>query len=143
MYRFLLPLLFFAAACNNAADNNNVLSDSSKTGTDSTRQYVHHFADTALSSRITDTLMKLSFVHDANDYIDSLTNHQHGISFLIDSSANDPQGISVQAGYNRDDRFETYYRFFVNPKNLAIKVYDVVNDTALSVKDFIKMQNRP
>ena len=48
--------------------------------------------------------------------------------------------IPVQAGYNGNDRFETYYRFFVNPKTMEIKVYDVADDKKLTIKEYLKTQ---
>ena len=59
---------------------------------------------------------------------------------MLDSTSNNEKEISVQAGYNGEQRFETYYRFFVNTETLEIKVYDAVNDKKLSVKAFIKSQ---
>ena len=49
--------------------------------------------------------------------------------------------ITVEAGYNGELRFETYYHFYVNPGTLEIKVLDVVTDKKLTVKEFMKTQH--
>lgn len=85
-----------------------------------------------------DSLQKISFVQESNRHIDSLTHHQHGISFIIDST--EKKEWMIQAGYNGKDRFETYHRFFVNIPTMDIKVYDVINDEKLSLVDYLKKE---
>ena len=91
--------------------------------------------DTALQTRIFDTLVKLSFIKESDRYIDSSTNHKHRISFLMDTLENEKL-IYIQAGLNNEDRFVTGFQFYVNPKTMDIKVYDPVNDKRLSIKEF-------
>ncbi|MEO6252060.1 MAG: hypothetical protein ABIO79_02035 [Ferruginibacter sp.] len=138
----LLPVIFFAA-CNNASKTDMVVTNDSvviREQSDSSVNYIHAFADTALENKITAALLKLPFVIKSNSHIDSLSNHKQGIAFMLDNPANDETNISVQAGYNGDHRFETYYRFDVNPKTLEIKVYDPVTDKKLTVKEYLKAQ---
>ena len=137
-------LLITLASCNNSArPGEPVARDTVSTAgkPDSVLSYIHSFGDSALEDKITDALMKLSFVKKSNAYIDSFSNHKHGIAFMVDSLGKDEQEISVKAGYNGDERFETYYMFYVNPKTMEIKVYDVVNDKKMSVKEYIKSQH--
>jgi len=142
-----LSILFLACmvACNSSNDDKPVvLKDSVLTPPklDSEMHYVHSFTDTALENRITDKLMTLSFVKKSDKYIDSFSNHQHGIAFMVDRGGDSSDTeVTVEAGYNGDERFETYYHFFVNPKTLEIKVLDVVNDKKLTVKEFMKTQH--
>ncbi len=147
----IILLLFCLVACNNSGDTKAVtIKDSLSTDSistppvkkDSSLSYVHTFADTALETRITQALMKLPFVKKTNVYIDSFSNHQHGIAFMLDSLGKDEQEISVQAGYNGEQRFETYYRFYVNPKTMEIKVYDAVNDKKIPLKLYLKSQHQ-
>jgi hypothetical protein len=126
----LTGTLFFTACNNSSGPAKEVVKDSSAT-------YIHRFTDTSLENRITHELMKLPFVIKSNEHIDSLSNHRHGISFMMDAPNVDE---SVQAGYNGGERFETYYRFLVNPKTMEIKVYDPVEDKVLSLKEYIKTQ---
>lgn len=139
----LFSLIAVITACNNTADKQATpLKDSvvNTVHTDSVSKYVHRFEDTLLEDKITHALLKLPFVIKSNRYIDSLSNHKHSIVFMMDKPELPETDIPVQAGYNGNERFETYYRFFVNPKTLEIKVYDPVEDKKLTVKEYIKTQ---
>lgn len=141
-FLYLLVIIFFAA-CNNAAKTDEAaVTDSASTTikADSSSRYFPSFSDTALESKITEALMKLPFVMKSNNYIDSFSNHQRGIAFMMDEPQENETDISVQAGYNGGERFETYYRFFVNPKTMEIQVYDPVEDKKLSIKEYLKTQ---
>ena len=143
---FFLLLVISAVACNNnATDQDKPATTDSTTNkpavnTDTPKAYIHIFKDTTLEDKITAALLKLPFVKKSDKYIDSISNHKHGIAFMLDEPAKDETDIPVQAGYNGKERFETYYRFFVNPKTLEIKVYDVVGDKKLSLKEYLKTQ---
>jgi PhoPQ-activated pathogenicity-related protein len=142
-FLFLLTIIFFAA-CNNAAKTDQAVvtdSASGKVKTDSLPDYIHSFTDTALENKITDVLMKLPFVKKSDKYIDSFSNHQHGMAFMMDEPQENEIDVVVQAGYNGGERFETYYRFFVNPKTMEIKVYDAVEDKKLTIKEYLKSQH--
>ena len=140
---FLIVIIGFAA-CNNTSNTDRVAAiDSSTTSqlkADSSSKYFHTFSDTVLENKITDALLKLPFVIKSNNYIDSFSNHKHSLAFMLDNPETNETDISVQAGYNGEQRFETYYRFFVNPKTLEIKVYDPVEDKKLTVKEYLKTQ---
>lgn len=140
-YLFLLFLLSTFTACNNSAEKKDEpIKDSVVSDVEPAAEpgYIHRFGDTALENKITSVLLKLPFVQKSNSYIDSISDHKHGISFMLDSTGNSEHEISVQAGYNGDQRFETYYHFYVNPKSLDIKVYDPVADKKLTVKEYLK-----
>ncbi len=131
------------AACNQGTDTKAPAPTDSLKGlpkVDSVPPYVHRFADSSLEGRITGALMKLPLVIKSSQYIDSISNHKHQIAFMLDGPAAPETDIPVQAGYNGNERFETYYRFFVNPKTLEIKVYDPVEDKKLTVKEYLKTQ---
>ncbi len=139
---FLL-LLITVAACNNTTDNQTATVKDSTVNispVDSPSNYIHTFTDTALEDKITAALRKLPFVIKSDKYIDSVSNHKHGIAFLMDKPEAPETDIPVQAGYNGNERFETYYRFFVNPKTMQIKVYDVAADKKLTIKEYLKTQ---
>lgn len=141
-YSLFLLLLISFAACNNSSKTAEVevVKDSivSNLQIDSAAKYIHTFTDTALENKITAALLKLSFVQKSNNYIDSFSNHKQGITFMLDKPEPGETDVSVQAGYNGKERFETYYRFFVNPKTLDIKVYDVIADKKLTLKEYLK-----
>jgi hypothetical protein len=139
----LLFLLISVVACNNNTEKETVVVKDSVIKTiesDSAATYVHDFSDTVLQEKITDVLMKLPFVKKSNNFIDSFSNHKHSIAFMMNKPEAGETEIQVQAGYNGNERFETYYRFFVNPKNMQIKVYDPVADKKLTIKEFLKTQ---
>lgn len=142
------PILFLAGvtlftACDHASKTDAVVvtdTAAGKTQTDSSANYIHTFPDTALENKITTALLKLPFVNKNNAYIDSFSHHRHGIAFMLENPQTKETDISVQAGYNGDQRFETYYRFSVDPKTLEIKVYDPVNNKKLTVQAYINSQ---
>lgn len=91
---------------------------------------------TQLEKKVTAVLLKFPFVQKSNKYIDSMSNHKHGISFMLDNTKG--ENVSVLAGYNSDERFETYYHFYVDPKTMAVTIYDPLTNKTLPVKDYIK-----
>jgi hypothetical protein len=90
-----------------------------------------------LQIKIYDTLIKLPFIKESNAYIDSVSNHKHGIAFLMDSSDIKDEVI-VTAGFNDTDMFKTHYTIYVNAKSLDIKVWDGVSGRKLSIAQFEK-----
>lgn len=139
---FLLLLLTGIIACNNnspattkAAGNDTTVTAIKKA--DDT-VYIHHFIDSLLEKRIIDTLMKLPFIKKSNQYIDSFSNHRHGIAFMMDSVSKDEGGITVEAGYNGDYRFEPYYWFHVKPGTLEIEIYNITNNKSIPLKLYLK-----
>ncbi len=138
---FYSVLLISLAACHASPEQKEPVVKDSVTEVakpDSAMTYIHSFSDTALESKITAKLMKLPFVIKANSYIDSFSEHRHGIAFMVNKPEQGDTELSVQAGYNGDQRFETYFRFYVNPQTLDIKVYDAVKDKRLTVKEYTK-----
>lgn len=140
---FFIVLTICFASCNNS--NSPAKLPSTDTTSlipkkDTTLTYIHQFADTSLQNKITAALLKLPFVIKSNHYIDSLSNHTKSIAFMLDEPQGNEIDIPVQAGYNGDQRFETYFHFLVNPKTMEIKVYDPVEDKTLSIKEYLKTQ---
>lgn len=82
--------------------------------------------------------MKIPFVENTNQYLDSLTRHKQGITFIIDSvGANE---ISVMAGYNGPERFETYYNFTVYPKTFDIMIEYPETGELVPIEQYIKLK---
>ncbi|HAO45667.1 MAG TPA: hypothetical protein PLZ45_09420 [Ferruginibacter sp.] len=141
-YLLLLWALIAFASCNNSTDapakDVSVTKDSlpPQVSNEKETSYIHRFPDMVLEHKITAALLRLSFVQKSNSYIDSLSNHKQGISFMLDSAKDNL--VSVQAGYNGEQRFETYYHFYVNPRTMEIQVYDPVEDKTRSVKEYLK-----
>ena len=137
-------LLFSLVACNSSGDTKAVtITKDSVINAPKHHielHYIHEFADSNLENKIIEALMKLPFVKKSDAYIDSFSNHKHGMAFMVESLAKGDKEVFVRAGYNGDERFETYYQFYVNPATMEIKVYDVVNDEKMTVKEYIKSQ---
>jgi len=142
MRKFILSIAVISlVACNNNEETvkpEPVKKDSTPMIQDSASAYIHTFADTALESKITKTLLQLPFVKKSNAYIDSISSHEHGIAFMLDSVA--PNRVDVTAGYNGKERFETYYLFQVNPKTMDVKIDDPVTGKLLTPKQFVQQQ---
>ena len=85
-----------------------------------------------------DTLMKISFVKKTNKYLDSLTDHKHGIAFIMDSVSSNE--LSVMAGYNGPERFETYYNFTIYPKSFDIMIEYPDTGELVSIDQYIKLK---
>src|SRR5882672_2065753 len=106
-YPGYILIAFLLAACNNNAGNKDKVSADSvnaQAAKDSSKEYVHSFRNKALQAKIEDTLIKIPFVKKTNSYIDSFSHHEHSIAYIMDSTE---KGISVMAGYNGPERFET------------------------------------
>ncbi|MBL7702180.1 MAG: hypothetical protein JNM14_08015 [Ferruginibacter sp.] len=137
-YAPLLVMLVCFSACNNASQTEKSATADSSAATikaGPSDKYIHTFSDTALETRITEALMKLPFVKKSDAYIDSFSNHTHGIAFMMEEQKENE--VSVRAGYNGGERFETYYHFIVDPKTMDIKVYDPVEDKTLTLKEYL------
>lgn len=137
--RYVLILSWLISfSCNNhetAQPGTGNDSSSDKTKQDQPGVFKPGISDSVLAAKIEDTLMKLSFVKESNAYIDSFSNHSHGMAFITDTA----QGkVTVMAGYNGTERFETYYNFIVDPKTFEIKVLDPGTGDYVSVLDYIK-----
>lgn len=140
-YAFVFAMMVFFTACNNGPKTGESVTEdtaSDKVQADSTATYIRSFSDTALENKITAALLKLPFVIKSDKYIDSFSNQKHSIAFMLDEPEVNETDISVQAGYNGGDRFETYYRFLVNPKTMEIKVYDPAEDKTITLKEYLK-----
>jgi hypothetical protein len=132
----------FVASCDNDDNGNKeLMPDSSarknEKTTDSTI-IVNRLSGAVLEAKIIDTLMKISFVKKTNEYLDSLTDHRHGIAFIMDSVASNE--ISIMAGYNGPERFETYYNFTVYPKSFDIMIEYPDTGELVSIDQYIKLK---
>ncbi len=119
---FILSLfLFFYLGCKNNQEkeikieykdssNNNVFKSQSD-----------------LENAILDTLSKLPEWIKANTYIDSLTQHKHGLAVTTEKPTHENTDYYFRVGYNGTEKFETYFHFYVNPQTFEIKIMDLVD----------------
>jgi hypothetical protein len=128
-YAFLLSFLLLA--CNNNHKN-------------SKKEEIHtKAAHNNMQEIILDKIESQSFVKKSNTLIDSVNkvngNGRGSMSFIIDTINNENE-FYVRAGNNREDRFETFYHFYVTAKPLRIRIYDISSDSIIPVEDYIKNQ---
>ena len=98
-------------------------------------------SDTLTKKFIEDTLMTIKEVKQKNDFIDSLTNHKHGISFMIDKPNIENKAYYIAVGYNKKLRFETFYNFYINPTNKQITIDDAFSGERLTLDAWRKTEN--
>lgn len=130
---FLLCLLTGFLSCENKkADKETNTADTSVAAPPTTNP---PGVEMQKADPLMDTLLKIPFIMKSNNYIDSLTNHQHGISFLTDTL---DQSYEIKAGYNGPERFETYHHLSVDKKTMEIKVLEPVEGEYIPLKDYLK-----
>lgn len=101
--------------------------------TDSTRSLTSPMPQ----KEITDTLLRLDFVRKSQAHIDSISGHRHGISFITDTTT---EAFYIKAGYNREDRFETYHDFMIDRKTGEIRVMDIVEGSYIPLTQYLTQQ---
>ncbi len=87
---------------------------------------------------VEDTIMSLQEVKEKNFLIDSITNHKHGISIIVEKPNQDEPTFHVQAGYNGPNRFETYFHFYVDTTSKKISVDDFASGQRILLNDWRK-----
>lgn len=88
-----------------------------------------------------DALSKLPEVKARDRFIDSLTNHKHGISMINYDQGHTPSltYYEINVGYSSDIRFENYYTFRVSKKDCSIMVEDI-EDGWISLREWRKRE---
>jgi len=88
-------------------------------------------------------ILALKEVEESKGNLDSLTDHKANISFMIDSLKQDGRELySLTAGYNREERFEPYYHFYLNKSDCKnIQILDIVSGEYLPLETW-RSQNR-
>jgi hypothetical protein len=96
--------------------------------------------DTTEENIVLGKIYKIPEVRKKDHFIDSLTNHKHGISTITLKRPTAKEAYYViQVGYNNEMRFEPYYTFYVYKKNLVIKVYDTLSGKIISLAEWRKL----
>lgn len=86
------------------------------------------------------TVMSLPEVESANTRIDSITNHEKEVSAIVDEAGDGETDYGVRVGYSNEERFETYYFFYVNPKTFKVKILDIISDSVMLYDDWHRMK---
>lgn len=87
---------------------------------------------------------RLPEVVDAENHIRSITNSKQGVSIMVNSSVVDGNSYyTFQVGFNGEERFETYYFFYVNKSNRTdIRIMDIVTGTLEPIKKWRKTNSQ-
>ncbi|MDZ4758075.1 MAG: hypothetical protein SGJ10_08055 [Bacteroidota bacterium] len=119
----IIYILISGIICINACKNNipNAIDKPLTEKTDSL------LSESDIENKILDKLSKLPEWVKENNYIDSFTNHKHGLAVTTEKPTTDKPDFYFRVGYNGEDRFETYFHFYVNPKTFEIKILDLLD----------------
>jgi len=134
-YTLYLLLIVIAMACNNNSNTTRPATDTLEKTPAAVADSSKIIVPIVTENDIIDTLTALPFVKESNQLIDSVSHHKHGMAFIIDTA---DKAYHVRAGYDREDRFETFYTFSVDKKTRAIKVLDVISDEMITPAEFEK-----
>ncbi|KQT24179.1 hypothetical protein ASG22_09190 [Chryseobacterium sp. Leaf405] len=77
-------------------------------------------------------------------YIDSISHHKRGLSFMIDSlKIKNEDFYEVKTGYNGEFHWETYHIFYVNKNNCKkILINEVVSGNIIPIDTWRKLQKQ-
>lgn len=140
-YRVLIAGIALAAltACNDGAEGGRTKAD-----TPAALTRIH--PDTTVPARgatadqILDSLRRIPFVAKSEHYIDSFSNHQQGLAFLLDTVSE--KEVNFRVGYNGAERFETYYLFVVDPQTFDIKIVEPVSGDVMTIAGYQQAQQK-
>jgi len=90
--------------------------------------------------KILDKIALLPEFKKSNKYIDSLTDHKHGLSSMIFKPEKGEKYYYVKVGYSSPERFETYYNFYVDSTTFAINIDDVVEADIVPIAEWRKRE---
>ena len=126
----ILSMILFAGCTGNKSPN----QETSGASINSQIIIKKDAASASLEEEIINTVMALPECQAANAHIDSISNHQKGLASMMDPPEQGETDYSVRVGYNGDERFETYYFFYVNPSTFKVKILDIVSDSIVPIE---------
>lgn len=130
-------LLVICCRQNKEKIENQILTDSLTTN----QNPAEH--NNMMEDKIRDAIFKLPEVIESNRYIDSFSNHKHGISVRIDKSPENEPVYYVDAGYNGELRWEKYYSFSVDTNSFQVKIYDItIDENYIPLDEWRKMNKK-
>lgn len=93
-----------------------------------------------MEEKVMAAVMELPESQQAQNYIDSISNHKKGLGGIIDGPEPGKPEYAVRVGFNGDERFETYYFFYVDTITFKVKIQDVAMDTILPIEEWRKLR---
>lgn len=101
-----------------------------------------NFESTA-EDQIYDIILEIDEIAKEAFLIDSISNHTRSLSIIIESEPDEIKNYyQVVVGEDNGRSFVSYYHFNVYMPNYEIKVYDVLNDELLELKEWQKKQRK-
>ena len=91
-----------------------------------------------IEDKIIKRISRIPEVQQRSEYIDSLTDHKHGLSYMVDKLEGDNPEYYVQVGYSGEIRFETYYYFYVDTTDWSVRIEDIIEGDVVSLKEWRK-----
>lgn len=92
-----------------------------------------------IEDRIVDQLFFLPEIKAKNRFINSITQHKHGITFVtLKKPTAESDYYWMQAGYNGALRFEPYYNFYVYYPKMRILIFDPATNTPYTLSEWRK-----
>ncbi len=92
--------------------------------------------------KILDLIRNINEVKASDKYIDSFSHHKKGIATLIFKPTKGEKNYTVQAGYNGESSFETYYNFYVDSATLQIKIQDPVDGDVVTIDEWRRREEK-
>jgi len=90
-----------------------------------------------IQNKILGILEKLPEFNRIQNTIDSISNQKKGVATIIEKSdLSEAPGYRVQAGFNGDDRFETFMTFYINSKTFEVKIFSTQSNEVLSLEEW-------
>jgi hypothetical protein len=96
-----------------------------------------------LEDKILDTVLSLPEVKKEANKVEQLSHNKRHLSDVIyQRSEKSFNYYWVKVWEDNGDAYVTYFHFYVNPKTLEIKFYDVVNDKLVDLKIWRKLHKK-
>lgn len=139
-YSFLcLILLLVLCSCNRTGTSSGTESSTKKAITISPVPSSNGCSAEATVRALT----QLEEIQAQEGVLNSLFGENTHISYLIDSTSyNEKEVYAITAGYNNEERFETYYHFYIDKSSCQdILVMDVVTGDYISPEEWRNRRN--
>ena len=82
--------------------------------------------------------MSLKEVIESDKHINAISHHKKGIAFMIEEPNVDEKDYYARVGYNGEERFETYYNFYINPTTKQITIDEPISGERLTLEEWRK-----
>ena len=92
---------------------------------------------------VIEKINKLPEIEKQQKYIYSITNHRHGVSYMVDDEKIDKKEyFRIKTGYNGETHWETYQIFYVDKRTCSLYYYDTVSGNLLTIEQWRNSSNK-